>query len=856
VWALQFLEAAFLASVRLLTHYQPPFSWLILFILLLAIAAWHQTLHFWQKYRNVYYLKHPPLNWVDALLALLLPTIVWSLLNFPELYSSRYAICIGSIFISYIVITYIAGNWPQAKRIWISSKSESNPKDVVKLFSDDPIDGEGEDLIGRSKFATTLKEHIYTLSFKQSFVIGLYGYWGEGKTSVLNLLRHEISKENKILTYEFSPWFFSNSDAITENFYKGLEDFLSQYYFIPRRIKKSLKFYPEVLIKGFASVSFGLSGETEDRPKKLKEELERFLGGLDKRVLVVIDDIDRLQKEDIQAVFRLVKLTSHIKNLVFLLSFDPSIVASRLGDLEGGAQSYIEKIVQLPIHLPMTDQAMIGKFLFFSYPANNDHRSEIDKILDKIGLDSGRRKEFDDQFTKIYQSELQEIFSTLRSAKRYLNSIKFRLPFVEREVFLFDFFVVEILQTFFPHVYADIKLHPQFYVSQWSLMSQAYPRLPYDKDARYKAIREHVEGVIGIKSKNFIVSLLENIFPELKNAFLAGGRGRVDYDNSSGEYRIKKRVAHPDCFPKYFMLGVREGVIPDAEFEDTLRFWVDSEEPEKEIGKSFFLKYQKEERLIELIELLKLHAGHLDGKLVVPLIRAIYKNSKKFSREGSLWYTEYDQVSGLLFRLVEDNPGIPPENVHSIFEEIVSNTQAADFTSLVVFSARESRQSLPKITQNIRVGELRDILADRLTRHYIQRGLNIFDRYPNEREFGFILYQWALRWGDKEKNHKEEVTDYLMALSDKKPETLGYYLNHFAKTNFSHETKRHFDFASFEKAYDVDKFYKQLQKLGTAAYKTESEKEAIELMIQKHEKVLMQRAESQQPQLQPPVIPS
>ena len=157
--------------------------------------------------------------------------------------------------------------------------------------------------------------------------------------------------------------------------------------------------------------------------------------------MIIIDDIDRLQREQILAVFQLIKLTSKIKNMIFLLSFDPDKVASAIECAQEmpDPQGYIEKIVQLPINIPMTDQNIIDKFIYYSYPEIG-HRSEIDKLFDRLKIDEGRIKEFEEQFGIIYQSELRQILSTFRATKRYLNSIFFRLPPIIGEVYLYDFF--------------------------------------------------------------------------------------------------------------------------------------------------------------------------------------------------------------------------------------------------------------------------------------------------------------------------------------------------------------------------------------------------------------------------------
>jgi len=764
-WILSVFQQLLQGWVDKITSYRPPLIYALIFECLLIIACAKKAIFIWERYRNSYFLKMPTFSWLDALLISFSFPIYFLIKNF-SLVDSFYFTVVAIFFGVFIIVTYIIA---LINTIRASFNGGSVIEEDIKLFPDEPIDDEAEDLIGRKQFVNSLKEHIYNLSFKESFVMALYGRWGEGKTSILNFLRRDIKKDGRMLVYEFDPWFFGNENALTTNFYLGLEDLLQERYFLTKKIKNFFKFYPEVLIKGFVGISFKFGkSEIDDRPSELKKEIESFISSLDKRILVIIYDVDRLQKNEILAVFRLIKLTSHIKNIVFLLSFDPSRVISIIKDknIEDDPQSYIEKIVQLPIHLPMTDKRKIDKFLLFSHPDIN-YRSEIDKFFDQLSISGDRRKEFNDAFVKIYQSELKQIFSTYRAAKRYLNSILFRLPFVEREVNLYDFFIAEIFQTFFPKIYSDIKESPEYYVSTWSLEMRVHSLslLPYDENEKYQAIKQHLENLISSeqyheKYKKVIISLLEDIFPEIKNAF---GRSRANYDGLAEDYQRKKRIAHPDCFLKYFMLGVREGITSDADFEDMLKMWKESPSPENEIKSSFFDKYQKESKLIDLLQRLKLYAGLIDETLILPIIRTIYQNCSKFRREGDFWNTEYDQADGVIFRLLEDNKAIQNNQIQNILKEIVEKTKCLDFVSVVVLTCKKERGGgLYRVYENVKLDELKDILVKRLKEHFVEKEKNIFEEYSHEREFAFILYQWATHWGDSTKPREEMVTDYLI----------------------------------------------------------------------------------------------
>jgi len=65
----------------------------------------------------------------------------------------------------------------------------SNKTKALNNLSDSPITDEGQDRLRRTPFIESLCGEITNLPFEDSFCFGLYGGWGEGKTSVFNLIK-------------------------------------------------------------------------------------------------------------------------------------------------------------------------------------------------------------------------------------------------------------------------------------------------------------------------------------------------------------------------------------------------------------------------------------------------------------------------------------------------------------------------------------------------------------------------------------------------------------------------------------------------------------------------------------------
>ena len=100
--------------------------------------------------------------------------------------------------------------------------------------SDKPIEQKEEDLLGRSTFAQQLADSILSIDLQDSFAIGIYGKWGTGKTSVLNITQKEIESKAinedgspRVLVMRFEPWNFSSCDQLLTQFFAQMATVVS-----------------------------------------------------------------------------------------------------------------------------------------------------------------------------------------------------------------------------------------------------------------------------------------------------------------------------------------------------------------------------------------------------------------------------------------------------------------------------------------------------------------------------------------------------------------------------------------------------------------------------------------------------
>ena len=88
--------------------------------------------------------------------------------------------------------------------------------------TDRPILTEEEDRFGRAPFARRIAETISHIQDPSSIVIGIYGAWGEGKTSVLNLMAECLKDNLSVIVIRFNPWHFESTEKLLGGFFDTL----------------------------------------------------------------------------------------------------------------------------------------------------------------------------------------------------------------------------------------------------------------------------------------------------------------------------------------------------------------------------------------------------------------------------------------------------------------------------------------------------------------------------------------------------------------------------------------------------------------------------------------------------------
>ena len=452
---------------------------------------------------------------------------------------------------------------------------------MPKYNTDKPVNQKEQDFFQRYQFSKRIANSIKAYDNSDCVVFGISGVWGEGKTSVLNFIETELSSSYpKILTLRFNPWRYNDENTLLSSLFNSLaeriknsiEDKKKKKGFFSRPIlvqndddplKREIETIGELLQEyGEIASVFGMGGLVKTIGKGLssvdierkKERIENILEKLERRLVIFVDDIDRLDKNEIYSILKIVKLTGDFKYMTYILSFDEDMVASAIGERFGkgdakAGHNFLEKIIQIPLKIPKAQKASLKNFCF----------NIVDSAIERSKINFTEKDA--QRFVGNFSSHVLSRLTTPRLAIRYGNSLQFSLPILNGEINNVDLMLIESIKIFFPDVYQFIKLNPDIFTGK---NSNSYDlRRDNSKIEKTKSkIDEALSGYSGIE-KSGIFSLLETLFPQLKEVY-----SNYHYQNESyNEWYTAKRICSPKYFDRYFTYAVPDGDISDVIFE-------------------------------------------------------------------------------------------------------------------------------------------------------------------------------------------------------------------------------------------------------------------------------------------------
>ncbi len=620
---------------------------------------------------------------------------------------------------------------------------------MEKHFSSDkPITDKQEDKFQRAGFAKRIAQTIFDRENSEGIVIGIYGVWGEGKTSVLNFIDEELKNSENVISIKFNPWRYTDENALLIHFFQVLASSLEANLKTKKeKIGELFKKYGKLLNFDIPLLGINVGGTAESAGdiladvdiETLKERIESILQENKKKVVVFIDDIDRLDKNEIHAVFRLVKLTANFAYTTYILSFDERMVSSAIGGRfgEGNAeagQNFLEKIIQVPLKIPVAQPGALKDYCF----------QLVDKAIgsNNIQLDEKEVRRFVSEFS----SNILIKLDTPRLAVRYGNTLSFSLPLLEGEVNMVDLMLIEGIKIFYPLHYEFIKVHPEYFINSYS-HSYSHGK---DEDKK-KDITKHLEQLgenLSKKERKGIKDLLTELFPRLNEVF----GNHVYHSENFNEWYKNKRIVSPQYFNRFFSYAVIKGELSDLAFTAFLEE-IPSQSIEETAAhiKELVLQSSPDNFLhkVRIIE------KEFDWKTSTQLAKAISIISETFPKGRHNYLMSFETSNGqaaiFIHQLIKKHK--QKDEQLSLAKELLQVAQPFDFAyDLVTWIT--SGEPEEKIFDDNGDKELAQVMIERALKE--AGSISLFEKFSIEAKY--LLNSWSII--DKEALNKY-VRDYL-----------------------------------------------------------------------------------------------
>ena len=338
--------------------------------------------------------------------------------------------------VSYVDICIVAGLSYLVVAITNKIRIIANIQDSIYAPSDGiirdwPIEGKSEDILDLAEEAKKIAGEVLSLDKSKTWSLAITAQWGAGKTSFLNLIKENFSDNDFEIVY-FNPRDSRSYQTIQEDFFGLITCVLSKYDSGCSSVMKDYMSSLQLIDnRGVIEkvVSFYRIWDKED----LKDKLKKSFAHINRKILVLIDDFDRLSKEEILEVLKLIDSNAAFANLVFLTAYDKDQVNKALGESNNtGDACFVDKFFNLEFVIPSRPYSYITNYI-------------SDKLCSKLDAKAHEASSIK-KTLKDVENILKEYLPTLRDAKRFINQFHLDYRLVRGDVKLYEYVLVQLIK--------------------------------------------------------------------------------------------------------------------------------------------------------------------------------------------------------------------------------------------------------------------------------------------------------------------------------------------------------------------------------------------------------------------------
>lgn len=325
-------------------------------------------------------------------------------------------------------------------------RSDNTAKDG--FIEDNVIIDAAGDSYERNQVAEQIAKQIMLTANTKAFAVGITGCYGSGKSSFINLICNSL-KNNELnpLTVYFNPW---NANAVVDihkyffdelsiNLAKENKTLSSSLYNYYRRLNNKDTMFGN-LLNNLRDATLFFERDLNDEKKRINEMMVSF----PRKIIVVIDDLDRLHNEEVLEVLRLIRNTANFGNVTYIVAYDRQYVESAIQTINlNTSVNYLDKIFQLEIALPKTENYLVTDALVENLKSiiKEDELKYLKDNFIHLNFESG------------YEESISPLFNTHRDIIRFVNSLKLTYALISNEIDFAQLLYSQLLKFKFPIAY-------------------------------------------------------------------------------------------------------------------------------------------------------------------------------------------------------------------------------------------------------------------------------------------------------------------------------------------------------------------------------------------------------------------
>lgn len=245
----------------------------------------------------------------------------------------------------------------------------TNSQFQIKPLLDTPITT--SQLLGHASLVNNLKQFLESDNMITPLTIAIHGEWGSGKTSLMQTLLGNIDSSKFDLIF-FEAWKYEYLNPSL-----GLvSTLLQKYEKNGSNVRAILKGSAMVLSNKFLNTDIDKlidavrsnSSDSITFAAQIKKLLQEKLGK--KKLLIIIDDLDRCDVENCLQILALLKLFLDLENVICIAAVDFARLQDAwrqkykiIPESEDQGQEYLAKIFQIRIGMPVPSTQLMKDYL-------------------------------------------------------------------------------------------------------------------------------------------------------------------------------------------------------------------------------------------------------------------------------------------------------------------------------------------------------------------------------------------------------------------------------------------------------------------------------------------------------------